>query len=86
MIKTIFEEREDIGEARGIARGIAKGVAKGKAEAILTILRTRFKKVPKNTENAVRKMTDLIALDSWTVCATTCQSIDEFSTELGIGR
>jgi len=67
MIKTIFEEREDIGEARGIPRGIARG----KAEAILTILQTRFKKVPKDIENAVRRINDLVALDSWTVHATT---------------
>jgi len=74
MIKTIFEEQQDIGEARGIARG--------KAEAILTILRTRFKKVPKDIENAVRRINDLVALDSWTVHATTCQSLEEFATEL----
>jgi hypothetical protein len=45
MIKTIFEEREAIGEARG------------KAEAgrnlVLTALRTKFKKVPKDVEKAV---------------------------------
>ena len=82
MIKTIFEEQQDIGEARGRV----KGKAEGRAEAVLTILRTRFKKVPKDTENAVRRINDLIALDSWTVHAMTCQTIDEFSTELGVGR
>ena len=71
-----------IGEARGIVIGEAKGEAKGKAEAVLTFLRTRFKKVPKRVEQSIRKTTDLNILDSWTARAATCQSIDEFAQAL----
>ena len=78
MIKTIFEEREDIGEARGVARGRAEG----KAETILTILRARFRRIPKETEKAICRETDPIALDSWAVQAATCPSLNEFAQAL----
>ena len=78
MIKTIFDEREDIGEARGIA----KGKAEGKAETLVKVLRARFHRVPKETEKAILAMTDPIALDSWAVHAATCQSMQEFAEAL----
>jgi hypothetical protein len=78
MIKTIFEEREDIAEARG--------KAEGKAEAgrnmVLAVLRARFKRVPKNVEKAILVMNDPIALESWAAQAATCQSLDEFAEAL----
>ena len=74
MIKTIFEEKYDA--------GIVEGEARGKADTLLKILRARFNKVPKETEKAIRQMTDPIALDSWAVQAATCQSIDEFARAL----
>ena len=70
------------GEARGEARGKARGKAEGKAEAVLTVLRARFKQVPKVTESAIRQMSDSIALDSWAAYAATCQSMDEFVAAL----
>ena len=70
MIKTIFEERGDIGSVEG------------KIEAVLTVLRTRFHRIPKDVEKAVHQMTDLIALDSWTAQAATCQSMSEFAEAL----
>ena len=66
MIKTIFEEREAIGETR----------------AVLAVLRARFTKVPKGIETAVRKMTDSTALESLAAHAATCQSLDEFAKSL----
>ena len=74
MIKTIFEEKID--------EGVAIGEVKWKAEAVLTILRTRFHQIPKDVEKAIRQMTDPIALDSWIAHATTCQSMDEFAKAL----
>ncbi|MCL2711496.1 MAG: hypothetical protein FWE95_11510, partial [Planctomycetaceae bacterium] len=65
-----------------IARGEARGEARGKAEAVLTVLRARFRKVPKVTESAIRQMSDPIALDSWAAYAATCQSMDEFVAAL----
>ena len=78
MIKTIFEEQQDIGEARGRAEG--------KTEAgrnmVLAVLRARFKKVPKEIEKAVCKISDPIALESWAAQAATCPSLDEFAEGL----
>ena len=71
-----------IGEARGIVIGEARGEARGKAEAVLTVLRARFKKVPRGVEKAIRDISDSIALESWTVHAATCQSMEEFAEAL----
>ena len=71
MIKTIFEERE------------MKGKAEGKAETVLTVLRARFRQVPKRVKNAISQMTDPIALDSWAEHAATCQTLEEFEKALG---
>ena len=69
-----------IGEARGRAEGVAEGEARG---TVLTALRVRFKKVPKDIEKAVRAMVDLTALQSLAVHAETCQSLEEFEKVLG---
>ena len=66
MIKTIFEEKYDAGKVEG------------KAELLLKILREKFNRVPKETERAIRQMTDPIALDSWAIQAATCGSMSEF--------
>ena len=78
MIKTMFEEREDIGRAEGRI----EGEAKGKADTLLKILRAKFDKIPKATEQAISQMTDPIALDSWAIHAATCQSMEEFAQAL----
>ena len=60
-----------------------EAVVKDRTEMILKILQARFnQKVPKETEQAIRQMTDPIALDSWAVQAATCQSMDEFAEAL----
>jgi hypothetical protein len=69
----------EIWKAEGEAIGETRGTARGKAEAVLTVLRARFKKVPKGIENVIRQMADPIALDSWAAHAATCQSLDEFA-------
>ena len=61
------------------AEGVAEGEVKG---TVLTLLRVRFKNVPKNIEKAVRAMTDLTALKSLAVHAETCKSLDEFAEAL----
>jgi len=76
------EAQKAIAVAQGEARGEARGKAEGKAEAVLTVLRARFKQVPKVTESAIRQMSDPIALDSWSAYAATCQSMDEFVAAL----
>ena len=68
--------------APDIALSEARGEARGKIETVLTVLRAKFKKVPKGVESTIRRMTDPIALDSWAVQAATCQSLDEFAKAL----
>ena len=74
MMKTIFDEQRD------------EGIAEGKTEAgrnmVLTVLRARFKRVPKDIEKAILAMSDSIALESWAAQAATCQSLDEFAEAL----
>ena len=70
MIKTIFEEREAIAEARG--------EAEGKADMLLKIIQWKFNKIPKKVEKSIRQMTDPVALDSWAMQAAICKSLDEF--------
>jgi hypothetical protein len=87
MIKSIFDEKEAIGEARGVALGEARGIALGEARGatgkgrsmLLTFLRAKFRKVPKTIENAIGKMTDPVALESLAAIAATCESLDEFA-------
>ena len=65
-------------EARGIAIGEARGKIETGRNMVLTVLRERFKKVPKTVEKEIRQITDLIALELWAVQAATCPSIEEF--------
>ena len=48
--------------ADAVAKGEARGEARGKAETVLTVLRARFKRVPKDVEQAILKISDLLAL------------------------
>ena len=90
MIKTIFEEKYDEGVITGIAAGKAEGIAEGETRGkvkagrnmILTVLRARFKRVPKDVEQAILTISDPIALESWAAQAATCQSMDEFAEAL----
>ena len=70
MIKTIFEEKVD------------EGIAIGKAEMVLTALRKKFKKVPKQIEQAVLAMSDPIALESVLEHVFDSNTLDEFATVL----
>jgi hypothetical protein len=65
-----------------LLEGKAEGLVEGEAKAIMTILRTRFSEVPKGIENAIRQMTDSIALESLTVHALHSKTLDEFATAL----
>ncbi|MDR1963752.1 MAG: hypothetical protein LBQ50_08230, partial [Planctomycetaceae bacterium] len=68
------------------AEGIAEGKAEGKAEAwrnaVLAVLRGKFKKIPEEIEATIRDMSDPIALESLNVHAAICQSLDEFADAL----
>ncbi|MCL2304273.1 MAG: hypothetical protein FWC43_02905 [Planctomycetaceae bacterium] len=82
VIKSIFDEKYDIGYSEGKADGYSNGKAEGKIETLLKILRVRFRRVPRDVETVIRKMTDPIALDSWAEYALTCQSINEFAQSI----
>jgi len=70
MIKTIFEEREDIGEL------------KASRNLVLTALRRKFKKIPKKIEKAVLAMSDTVALESMLEHVIDSNTLDEFATVL----
>jgi hypothetical protein len=59
-----------------------KAKAEGKAESVLTALRTKFKRVPKDIEEVVLSMTDPIALESLLVQAIQSDTMDEFAEGL----
>ena len=65
-----------------LLEGEARGEAKWKGESVLTILRTKFTKVPKGIEKSIRQMNDPIALESLTVHAVHSKTLDEFTTAL----
>ena len=67
---------------KGRAEGKVRWKAEGKAEAVITVLRARFNRVPKEIKKAVRQTPDSIALESLVAHAATCQSINEFAQAL----
>jgi hypothetical protein len=82
----IFSEKLDAFFRERFAHDIAEreaiGEARGEAKAVLTFLRARFKRVPKDVEKTILAMTDSIALESWAAHAATCSSMDEFAAAL----
>jgi hypothetical protein len=78
MIKTVFEEREEVAEARGQAKGETITWRK----AVLAALHGKFGKVPKGIEKMVQSMSDPIALESLVVRVGQCKTLDEFATDL----
>ncbi|MDR2437807.1 MAG: Rpn family recombination-promoting nuclease/putative transposase [Planctomycetaceae bacterium] len=83
MITTIFEDKFLEGKIEGKMEGKIEGIAMGKAEAILDILKMRFKKsVPRSINNKVLSIRDSIVLASLTESAITCQSLKDFSEDL----
>jgi predicted transposase/invertase (TIGR01784 family) len=73
-VATDMEEAHE----KGRKEGKAEGKTEGKAELLLAILREKFGRVPEETEQTILSMTDSIALQSWAVRASMCQSMDEF--------
>jgi hypothetical protein len=74
------------GEERGIAlgevRGEERGIIRGKANAVISVLRTRFQTIPKTVQESIQSYTDLTALDSLLEAAVTCESIKDFRQNL----
>ena len=81
-LDAFFRERYASDFAKDFAKDLAKGKAECKAESVLTVLRARFNKIPKEIERSIRNISDPIALDSWTAQAATCQSMKEFAEAL----
>jgi hypothetical protein len=64
------------------ARGEIRGKVEGKKETILDVLTGRFGKVPKSISDTVKSYSDLTALQSLSVLAGSCESLDEFADGL----
>ena len=68
--RTVFEVRT--------AEAVAKKETEMGRDYILSILREKFNRIPKDTEQAILAMNDPIALQSWAVRASMSQTLDEF--------
>ena len=82
MIKTLSERKYDEGVAVGVAKGKAEERVTAKAEAVLTVLRAKFHRVPKGVERMICQMSDPIALDSLAIHAAQSKTLDEFAEAL----
>jgi hypothetical protein len=78
MLEKWVADHKDEWEARGEARGKAES---GR-NMVLTALRTKFKKVPKDVEKSVLGMSDSIALESLLAQAIQSDTLDEFAEAL----
>jgi hypothetical protein len=72
------EEGREEGEERGEARGKIINAR----QAVLRVLKARFKNVPASIRKSVETYTDLIALDSLLQHAAVCQSLKGFKEAL----
>jgi predicted transposase YdaD len=82
MAMSTIQEIEARGEVRGKTKGKIEGKVEGKKETILDVLIGRFGKVPKSISNTVNSYSDLTALQSLSVLAGSCESLDEFADGL----
>ncbi|MDR3233867.1 MAG: hypothetical protein LBT46_09435, partial [Planctomycetaceae bacterium] len=58
------------------------GAIREKANAVITVLHTRFQSVPETVQKSIRSYSDLTALDSLLQAAVTCESIKDFRQNL----
>lgn len=65
-----------------IEKGRQEGLSQGKNQAITNVLKARFGKVPSRLQKRIQELTDSIILDSLTVHAVTCDSLDDFKEYL----
>ena len=65
--------------AGGFADDEPRGEIKKMQDILIKILHKKFRKVPSDVENIIRKMTDSVALDSWAEYALDCYTMDEFT-------
>jgi flagellar biosynthesis/type III secretory pathway protein FliH len=87
MIPTIFDELRAEGFAEGYAESFAEGYAEALAEErvktsqdiVLTVLRARFKKIPKKIKGSLMCISDVVTLKSLVAKAAICQTLDEFA-------
>jgi hypothetical protein len=65
-----------------LVEGEVRGKVQGKKETILDVLKGRFGSVPKSISDTVNDYSDLVALQSLSVLAGSCKSLDEFADGL----
>jgi hypothetical protein len=79
----ILNEREASDMAKTTAEELwIGGEIKASRNRVLAYLRGKFGTVPKDIEEAVRRMNDPIALESLAARTASCQTLDEFAAEL----
>ncbi|MDR2116219.1 MAG: hypothetical protein LBP87_07550, partial [Planctomycetaceae bacterium] len=65
------------GRTEGRAEEQVKEVASNQ-DLVLTVLQTRFRKVPKKIKDSLKHISNAVTLKSLIVKASVCQSLDEF--------
>ncbi|MDR0703862.1 MAG: Rpn family recombination-promoting nuclease/putative transposase [Planctomycetaceae bacterium] len=81
MMTTIFDELKAESKAEGKAEAQAEAQAETVnlcQEIVLSVLQTRFKKVPKKVENSLHQVSNAVTLKSLATQAAACQTLDEF--------
>ncbi len=63
-------------------RGMAQGVVEGRTESLIVVLTARFGQLPETLKEAVKRITDVAALDSLIKIAATCAAMGEFEQAL----
>jgi hypothetical protein len=79
---TTMEKLYGQAQAEGIAEGIAEGEVKAGRAMVLRALRTRFKVVPKDIEEAICQKSDPIVLESLLEQVIESNSLEEFAEGL----
>jgi len=82
VIRPVYKERSSKMALSFFEEIEARGKAEGKAEMTLAFLRTKFHRIPKKLEIAIRRMSDSIALDSLAAHIVDCKTLDEFAEAL----
>lgn len=66
------------GKAEGRAEGKAEGRAEGKIETILTVLKSRFGKIPAGLKKKLLSVRDAERIDKIVKAAAVCKDLEEF--------
>jgi predicted transposase YdaD len=77
-----FAKGREEGREEGLTKGREEGLTKGERESIARVLSARFGTVPDDIRRAIEANSDRSALESLTIHAAICDTIDDFRQKL----